>query len=460
MPICTLVLGLMLAPPSSDAQITQYVEGYRAKNNIPGIAMAITRKGEIVYSKGFGFADREAKKPVQIDTEFLIGSVTKQFTSAALMMLVEEGKVDLEKPITEYLDWVPKTWSDIKLTHLLTHTSGLFNYTDDGPTMVFRRKALTDEELVQVVSKHERAFKPGEKMVYCNTGYYLLGRVIEKVSGEPYEGFLKRRIFAPLGMNSTYMYDMDALKPELSKSYWVAKERVTTARLPHQMMAFSAGSLASTVVDLAKWDKAMWEYRLVKQETWKKMWSPFTLNSGAANPYGYAWMVSNVGNHPAVEHSGGIPSFSAHIRRYLKDGISIIVLQNTMSMPVAMNLVDRVAHLVIPDIADPDAAPIKIEDKNPELTKAHRTLYESLLTGSMGDAKVTEAMKSGMTPAVLTQVKGVLKAIGSLKEFVLTSRREEQGSTISEYTLVGSDKKLTLTVVTDASGVIAGLWMK
>jgi D-alanyl-D-alanine carboxypeptidase len=259
-----LLVGLA-APISGNAdKIDQHVTAQMQRLHIPGASLAIVRDGRIIKTQGYGFANLELKAPATKDTVYEIGSTSKQFTATAIMMLAEEGKVHLDDPITKYFPEAPQAWHGITIRHLLSHTSGIQNHVAVPHWLdVFRTKLALEtspsrDELLKMFFKLPLEFQPGETWAYDNTGYYLLGVIIEKASGKSYWQFLSERIFKPLGMNATRSTDPQPIVPNRASGYEWKNDHFENRPVLLPAIAFSAGSLLSTVEDMAKWDAALY----------------------------------------------------------------------------------------------------------------------------------------------------------------------------------------------------------
>ena len=268
--IVALLVGLA-APMSTKAdQIAGYIATQMQRLHIPGVSLAIVRDGRVIKAQGYGFANLELKAPATKETVYEIGSNTKQFTAAAIMMLVEEGKIHLDDSITKYFPEAPEAWRSITIRHLLTHTSGIQNHVavphwlDVFKTNLAYETAPARDELLKMFFKLPLEFQPGETWAYDNTGYYLLGIVIEKASGKSYWQFLDERIFKPLRMNATRNTDPQPIVPNRASGYEWKNDHFENRPVLLPVIAFSAGSLLSTAEDMAKWDAALYAEKLLK----------------------------------------------------------------------------------------------------------------------------------------------------------------------------------------------------
>jgi len=296
----------------------------------PGAAAIVVRDGEVVYRKAIGMASMELGVPLQPDTVFRLGSITKQFTAAAVMLLVEDGRVALTDPIEKYLPGYPTQGHVITVEHLLTHTSGIQSYTAIPgwfPTRI--RADLPLQELIDGFKKEPMQFAPGERYAYNNSAYVILGAVIEKASGETYERFLTRRIFEPLGMTSTFFGSNEPIIKRRAQGYSQENGVVRNAPFLSMTQPHAAGSLVSTVDDLAKWDGALLKGILLKPASLQRMATPYTLKDGSSTGYGYGLQVRQLRGHQSVEHGGGINGFSTFALSLPTERVYVAVLTNS-----------------------------------------------------------------------------------------------------------------------------------
>jgi CubicO group peptidase (beta-lactamase class C family) len=309
------------------------VEAQRTAQKIPGVGLAVCRDGKVIKASGYGLANVELDVPVTPETIFQTGSVGKQFTSMAVMMLVEEGKIGLDDKLTKYIPESPAAWKDVTIRQLLTHTSGIADYGGEedsmGKGVINFRKDYTEEELVQAFAKMPMDFAPGEKWSYSNTGYVLLGVVIHRVSGKFYGDLLQERVFRPLGMKSTRIISEANIVPHRSSGYELVKGELKNQEWVSPTLNTTAdGALYTNVLDLAKWDAALYTTKLVKQQSLDTIWRPVKLNSGTTYPYGFGWSLEPQNGHRAVSHNGAWQGFTMSIARYVDERLTVIVMTN------------------------------------------------------------------------------------------------------------------------------------
>ena len=309
--------------------VNAFVEGLMQKRHIPGVSVAVVRDGSVVLEKGYGLANLELGVPATENTVYQLASVTKTFTATAVMMLVQEGKLALDDKITERLPDLPAAWGKVTIRHLLSHTSGIKSYTSVRDFHKTSRKDYAQREILDLVAKEPLEFTPGEKWNYSNTGYFLLGMLIEKVGGKPYGEFMAERVFKPLNMAHTRANDLRAIIPNRAQGYeWNGKE-LRNGEYVSPSQPFAAGMLVSNVSDLVKWDAALTKHTLLDEPSLQRMWTPTRLSKGEETGYGFGWQTTKVNGHRLVSHGGGIPGFSTELSRFPDDKLTVIVLTNS-----------------------------------------------------------------------------------------------------------------------------------
>jgi CubicO group peptidase (beta-lactamase class C family) len=321
-----LTAQLASANPPTD-EVAQFVRSEMEQQHIPGLALLVSRNGRPVRTEGYGLANVELRSPVKAETIFQSGSVGKQFTATAVMMLVEEGKVRLEDPITKYFPQAPAWWKEVTIRELLSHTAGFTDYPKDFDM----RKDYGEDELLRIVGAIPQVYPPGTKWDYSNLGYLTLGILIHRVTGEFYGDFLQQKIFKPLGMSTTRIIDEADIIPNRSAGYrWVNGRLKNQEWVSPVLNTTADGSLYFSILDLAKWDAALYTERLLRRSSLKQMWTVATLINGQPNPghYGYGWFVTRKKGHQVVQHEGQWQGFETQISRYLDDKLTVVVLTN------------------------------------------------------------------------------------------------------------------------------------
>jgi CubicO group peptidase (beta-lactamase class C family) len=334
----SLLLPVAYASPALDQLINEQL-----KANAPGAAVAISQGGETVFTHARGFASMELQVALQPYQRFRIGSLTKQFTAAAILRLAEDGKLNLNQSLHHYLPDYVRFAKDINIKQLLQHTSGLANYTDDEHRYKYRlNDAVTLDEVVEELRKDPPLFTPGESFYYSNTGYVLLGRIIELVSGKSYAEYLSEQFFQPLGMKDT-IFATQAVIPNAVSGYFSRKGQQWQAAGIDMIWPHASGSLVSSVQDLVKWNQALYKHKLLSEESLKLMLTPAVLNNGkAADFYGSATamgiFVEPVLSTKVYAHSGQINGFNSYLLYHPDSDVTVVVLANTENAVDAVTL--------------------------------------------------------------------------------------------------------------------------
>lgn len=318
---------LALAQSSLDSAVADYVKTEMERQQIPGLALLITRDGKILRSEGFGLANVESQVPVKPETIFQSGSVGKQFTATAVMMLVEEGKIGLDDPLIKYFPDAPPSWKNVTIRELLSHTGGFGDY----PKNFNFRKDWTEPQLVKLVESIPLAYPPGTKWEYSNLGYLTLGILIHRVTGQFYGDFLQQRIFQPLEMQTTRIISEADIVPNRAAGYRLVKGELKNQEWVAPAMNTTAdGSLYFSIVDLSKWDSALYEGKLLKPSSFDLMWTPVKRKNGQPNKagYGFGWFIEQRNGHRCIHHDGSWQGFETAIDRYVDDRLSVVALTN------------------------------------------------------------------------------------------------------------------------------------
>jgi CubicO group peptidase (beta-lactamase class C family) len=356
----------------SDRESSRMVDAAVVKQmkdqKIPGLSLAVVRNGQVIKSKGYGYANLELGPPTKVDTIFQAGSITKQFTASAILQLVEQGKLGLDDSITKYFPEAPAAWRPITIRHLLTHTSGIPDIVDEPEvnpphkTKLDFHRDYTEDELARGYAAQPLDFEPGTRMSYCNVGYQLLGILIHRVTGTYYGDYLREHIFAPLGMSTTTLFSSKDIVPNRASGYEVSDGLWKNLRSWQSDSVFAGadGSLLMSVLDMAKWDAALNTEHILKRSSLETMWTPVPLDDASGSAYrgGMGWYIASAHDHRIVFHTGGTFGFYAVISRYLDDRLTVIVMTNIDERHAdVLKIAGDVAAIYLPDTKG--ANPIK-----------------------------------------------------------------------------------------------------
>jgi CubicO group peptidase (beta-lactamase class C family) len=297
----------------------------------PGGVALVVKEGKIIYRKAFGFANLELGVKMKPENVFRIGSITKQFTASAIMQLVEQGKIKLDDDITKYIKDYPTHGYTITIENLLTHTSGIKSYTGMKKwTPEVRKQKFTPLEMIDFFKSEAMDFAPGEKFKYDNSGYFLLGYIIEKASGQTYAEYIKDHIFKPLGMNHSYYGGNSPIIKNRVAGYNKVEDNYVNDEFLSMTQPYAAGSLLSTVDDLSTWYAAVMSDKVITKASREKAQTAFTLNDGSHTDYGFGWTIGNINGSPMISHNGGINGFLSASNYLPKEKVFVAILSNCM----------------------------------------------------------------------------------------------------------------------------------
>jgi len=336
--VCTVLIPWIARADAVDDLLRSEMD----KHQIAGLAIAVIKDGKTVKTSFHGLANLEWNVPVSADTVFEIGSITKQFTAACILLLAEDGKLSLEDKISSHLANTPPAWSNITVRHLLTHTSGIKNYTGlDGFELT---RHMNQAQFIAKIGSYPLDFQPGNSWSYCNSGYNLLGFIVENASGRGYWDFLRERIFTPLEMTNSTSRLPRLIVPHRAAGYELANG-LHINRDYDLTDLFSAGAIISTITDLEKWNTALDAGSLLNASSRKEWWTPAKLNDGSTKNYGFGWNLEQLDGHRNIGHGGATSGFSATIQRFPDDHLAIIILTNADETGIAIALARKVAPL-------------------------------------------------------------------------------------------------------------------
>jgi CubicO group peptidase (beta-lactamase class C family) len=421
-PLFALVLLFTAAAAVQADKVDDYVKAEMLKQHIPGLSLAVVQDGKIIKVEGYGLANVELNVPVRPDTVFKIGSVSKQFISAGILLLIQEGKISLDDPISKFLDGTPDTWKAITIRHLLTHTSGLAREAPGFDPL----KIQADADVIKTAYSLPLRFAPGEKWEYCNVGYFSLAEVIRKVTGKPWGEYLTEAVFKPLEMSSTRTTNMTELVPNRANGYGWRDGKYSNAAV--YLALRPSGAFLSTVLDLAKWDAALYSDRLLKQATREQMWTSVKLNDGTTYPYGFGWDLETVGGHKRFHHGGSLPGFRSELARFVDNKLTVIVLANSNNADPEEIALD-VAEFYVPDLF-PKRTAVKI---NPGMLEATPGEYQPPGQGAAiavitreGDKLMIRAGLNGEKRELLAESENSFFTTAS-RQLTYTFAKDEKG---------------------------------
>ncbi|MGH7945479.1 MAG: serine hydrolase domain-containing protein, partial [Opitutaceae bacterium] len=344
--------------PELSAKFTEYMEAQARVSGFTG-AVLVARDGTVLFARGYGMANLEHSIPNSPATKFRLGSITKQFTAAAILQLQEKGKLSVQDPVCKYVPNCPAAWAPVTIHHLLTHTSGIPNFTSFPDYLKTMMIASPPEKSLERFRDKPLEFTPGEKFNYSNSGYVLLGFILEKAAGQSYDDYLRANIFAPLRMNeSGYDWSNTVLPGRASGYARRGQSDYANAEYIHMTIPHAAGALYSSVEDFVKWDQALYSDKVLSEASRQAMFTPFK------SDYAYGWAVRAVAGHKMVSHAGGINGFNTSFMRFPDDKLCVVVFSNVEGTRVGTVAQDLAAiALALPYELPKERVAITVEPK-------------------------------------------------------------------------------------------------
>ena len=425
-------------PPALSREIGQSVAELLGADRVPSASVAILRNGELVYARAFGQATLSPARPASAGTIYAIGSNSKSFTAAAIMLLVDEGRMSLDDKLST---WFPSLTgaSTTTVRQLLTHTAGYPDYYPQDYVVPAMKKAISPDDLVRRWGTQPLDFPPGTAWQYSNTGYVIAGRIVEKVSGERLFDFLTTRIFKPLGMTSATDYDRRDVGPAGATGYVRAEfgPLESTPKLG-EGWTFAAGDLAMTASDLLRWDSCLMSGCLLSATARAAMVTPMRLADGTSTDYGLGLQVTERNHRRAFGHSGGVPGFTSEHIAYPDDGIAIVVLTNAESGSLLDRLLNRLQFALLPTDG--------IEGRL-------RRHIDALQAGVPIRDELTANLNEYWAPRNVRVVSGALRRLGQLRAIKpLSPPTARGGMTVQEFQAEFSGGIISVSTIVTAAG--------
>ena len=446
------------AAPISAAQladIDSYVQTQMASQHIPGLSLVVSMKGVPVLEKGYGVANIASATPVKPATVFRIGSITKQFTATAIMLLVQDGRINLDDKVSRYLPTAPASWDAITIRHLLQHTSGLQRDLPESLRGQLGSASLPAiDSMIALAAQFPLENPTGAVQSYSNVGYHVLGFVIEKVTGQYFAQFLQQRVFVPLGMTGADVIRTTQTGTPMATGYLWNDGAYQPASdfflIPGLVEA--EGNLQMSAPDLAKWDAALLTERILTKASLAQMWTPAKLNNGATVPYGFGWVLGEVNHRPYTWHNGAVEGFTSAFERHTGEGLSVIVLDN-LNDAAATRISAHVAAIVKPELAW-----VTTTDPRPATGVLLRSLIDEVRRGSfVPDERFTPELKAALAPEVVAQFVDFFKLWGPIEQVGFIDQSSGNGVTLARYLVRAKNQEVVLGIGLDANGKVATL---
>jgi len=431
--LCCLVFAgtLLLVAAARADEVDDYVRSEMREQHVPGLSLAVVRNGEVVKAQGYGLASLELNAPATAETVYPIASVTKQLTAAAILLLVQDGKLGLDNKISRYLEKTPPAWREVTVRHLLANTSGIKDHLNEmhGKTC----NGTSPEEIASHLGELPLNSAPGSQWLYSNTNYLLLGMILQRVSGKAFDQFLAERVFRPLGMKATRRNSPGDVVPNRAAGYvWDGTEVRNSPFLDPTLYDNADTGLLSSVLDLARWDAALYGNGVLDESSRERMWTPVKLANGSTYPYGFGWHLDDVNGHRLVYHDGNRADGSSMIGRYLDDRLTVIVLANRSDVNTG-RIARHVAGLMMPALRPADRP---IEDTEPRVTALVKAVLLAIQAGTVGPEPFTPEMWKDFYPAGVQGFQSALRSSGAFKSLDLLSRKAQGDARIYRYRAV------------------------
>ncbi len=443
--LCVCIVLLTLAPSSSAqtdlpaelrANVDDIVQKVLATTGVPSASLAVVKDGKIAYLQAYGNARLDPRTLASPAMRYSIGSISKQFTAAAILMLAEEGKLSLDDPVSKYVPGL-KRGNEVTIREVLSHTSGYQDYWPQDYVMPMMLKPVTPEEIIERWGRIPLDFDPGTKWQYSNTNYVIAGVIVEKVSGMPLWALLGKRVFMPLGMTSITDTNEKALPATDPGGYFrYALGPLHPAPKEGKGWMFAAGELAMTAADLAKWDISMINQTVLKPSSYREMETVMLLKNGAPTRYGLGVGISMVSGHRVLEHGGEVSGFTAENIVLPDDKIAIVVLTNQDAAEAASQIGNQVRSALL-------------KSENPQDQKEDekvRKVYDALQQGKIDRSLFTDNANSYFDDQALKDYASSLGPLGAPQSFTQSGTSLRGGMTERVYEVKYSAKDLVIII--------------
>ena len=419
---------------------------------VGGLSLAIVRDGRVVYSRGYGFSSVELQQTMRDSALFEIGSITKEFTAAIILSLADDGKLTLDAPLSRYVPGFPRG-GEITIRDLLAMRSGIPDYTDQPSFDKAAFTSTTPQAIVDTVKQLPLDFDPGTQWEYSNTNYVLLGMVIEKVAGTSYVDQLYQKIVKPLNMLVTSYGDTGASSPDMATGYILQGDRMRPDKPWDLDWAYSAGGMISNVLDLAVWDTALLNGKLLNNADLREMWTATTLKDGTAVPYGFGWTIESLYGHREIDTNGGLPGYNGRNATFPNDRFDIVVLGNSTSFD-AGPVVDEIFAQFFP----PKAAQIAAQASGDSAALVRsRSIFRQLQAGKLNVSDLLPDAAKHLTPTLQSQAKAQLGPLGTPVKFEQTDKYLLGTQTVYTYRVSFKQAAIGFVLALDGRGTVGSL---
>jgi D-alanyl-D-alanine carboxypeptidase len=418
---------------TTSSQIDRFVRSEMVAGQIPGLSIAVVRNGKLVFADGYGLADIEQLTRATPTTIYPIASLSKQFTAAAIMLLVQDARLDLSAPIAPRISYLnpPSSWKSITVRQLLNQTSGIPNFLDLAD--ITKGSTTTPQTIIDLIRNKPLSFAPGTEYEYSNSNYFLLALVAESVSRVNIYKLLDDHVFHPLGLNATGEYDCTANNRKRAAAYVVESGKLTNEFTKVETpFLVGCGGIQTTVLDLAKWDTALYTNTPLTAASKKAMWTP---PSKLSTDYGFGWIVDSINGHRLIWHNGAIPGATCWMGRYVDDKLTVIVLSNLFNADNVNITALRVAEIGegIAGLFLPVLRPVSLSPEatiDPKLVAICKKAIVDIDDGTADPAMYTPAAAQALFPNAIAQTGAIFKALGPFQSLEPLSRTKEYGMNV------------------------------
>jgi D-alanyl-D-alanine carboxypeptidase len=448
---CTVVFMLSLATLTAHAQtvdtigpalksrIDRIAAQVLEQTGVPSASVAVVQHGKLVYTRAYGESRLDPATPATPQMRYSIGSISKQFTAAAILLLREEGKLSLDDAVGKYVPGLTEG-DKVTIREILSHTSGYQDYWPEDYVMTPMLVPETSQQILDTWAKKPLDFEPGTQWQYSNTNYVIAGRIVENITGHPLMDLLTQRIFRPLGMKSVWNSDQEKLTHADATAYYRhALGPLRVAPKEGRGWMFAAGELAMTAHDLALWDQSLIAETILKPESYQQMFTEVKLKDGKGTHYGLGVEVIDRNGHRSIEHSGEVSGFVSDNEVLVDDGVAVAVLTNQDAIGAA----SIIASLAAPAVLGAPATPAE---------KQALDLYRGLQAGRIDRSLLAPNLSDYFTPEALADFQSSLAPLGEPLSFRQTRDDLRGGMTFRAFSIVYPGKRLTLTTYTYPGG--------
>jgi CubicO group peptidase (beta-lactamase class C family) len=425
--------------PALKSRIDRIANQVLEQTGVPSASLAIVQHGKLVYAQAYGLATLQPPIAATPDMRYSIGSISKQFTAAAILLLQQQGKLSLDDAVGKYVPGLTRG-NDVTIREILSHTSGYQDYWPEDYVMTPMLQPETAQQILDTWGKKPLDFEPGTQWQYSNTNYVIAGHIVESITHEPLMKFLTKNIFHPLGMHSVWNSDQEMLtRVDATAYYRHALGPLRVAPKEGRGWMFAAGELAMTAHDLALWDESLIAQSVLSPDSYKQMFTAVTLKDGKDTHYGLGVEVRDREGHRSIEHSGEVSGFVSDNVVLVDDGAAVAVLTNQDAIGAA----SAIAHLAAPVVAGYPLSPAEQQALDIYRGLQHGQLDRSLLSANLNDY---------FTPQAIADFQSSLAPLGDPLIFRQTSQSLRGGMTFRAFEIVYPGKRLTLTTYTYPDG--------